>query len=219
MLWQAAGIFCRYFFAGNCGKGGKHKTKQGFTSCGHSGQAICREQSLSQNTGPQAKLSGSFLSVLLHISWRVLKESFKLNWAFASKSATEVAWFSEALKASVQKKKGCEFFLQGKKCLPLESSFLMRCSSFLAFAFHSCRLRRAIAKLKGSERVNSVNVCKDLWDLRWKALYKCKVLFYEDQLVALHHFKWHQLYTVYIDIYTLFSLSAAAFDSNLFAVC
>lgn len=70
---------CRYllplFLCWKLWGGRKHeKTKQGFTSCGHSGQAVCREQSLSQNTGPWAKLSGSFLSVLLHNFWRILKE-------------------------------------------------------------------------------------------------------------------------------------------------
>lgn len=63
---------------------------QGFTSCGRSGQAVFRAESPSQSTGPSAKLSGSFLSVLLHISWRTLRDSFKLNWAFASKRATKV---------------------------------------------------------------------------------------------------------------------------------
>lgn len=81
------------------GRGKVWEDKSKVSQTGHSGRAVCWEQSLSQNKGPWAKLSGSFLTVLLHISWRILKESFKLNRVFASKSTTKVAWFSEVLKA------------------------------------------------------------------------------------------------------------------------
>lgn len=114
-------LLLSFFFAGNFGEGGnQEKTTQGFTSRGRSGQAVFRAESPSQSTGPSAKLSRSFPSVLLHISWRTLRDSFKLNWAFASKRATKVDWFSEVLKAYsfCSKKKGCMFFYRGGIACP-----------------------------------------------------------------------------------------------------